>query len=165
MMKPRIAMLLMVLALMMPIGAHAQRGEMPPWVQPLPPARTTAEIVVGETPLMVELALTSPEQSLGLGYRNGLDTGTGMLFVFPEAGERVFWMKGMRMCLDIIWIVEGEIVGAAENACPDPDGTEDSDRQRFPSELPVTHVLEVPSGWLQANGYGVGTPVEIPAGL
>ncbi len=146
-------------------GATAQREELPPWRQPLPPARSTAEIVVGETPLTVDLALSGSEQTLGLGYRNGLADGTGMLFVFPEPSQRVFWMKGMRFCLDIVWIAGGEIVGAAENACPDPEGTEDEDRRRFPSEVFVTHVLEVPAGWLEANGYGVGTRVEIPESL
>jgi uncharacterized membrane protein (UPF0127 family) len=143
----------------------AQREELPPWRQPLPASYATAEIVVGETPLTVELAVSGNEQSLGLGYRNGLAEGTGMLFVFPEPSQRVFWMKGMRFCLDIVWIADGEIVGAAENACPDPEGTDDGDRARFPSEEMVTHVLEVPAGWLAEHGYGAGTPVEIPESL
>lgn len=159
------SLILVVLAAVLPMGSLAQRAEVPPWQVTPPAARTRADITVGETVLTVELALTSPEQQLGLGYRNGLDDGTGMLFVFPEPSGRVFWMKGMRICLDIVWIVDGEIVGAAENACPDPDGTEDGDRQRFPSPSPVTHVLEVPAGWLANHDYGVGTPVEFPEGL
>jgi len=143
----------------------AQREPLPPWREPLPAARSTAEITVGETLLTVDLALTGDEQQLGLGYRNGLADGTGMLFVFRDPGERVFWMKGMRFCLDIVWIAGGEIVGAAEDACPDPEGTADTDRERFPSMVPVTHVLEVPAGWLAVHGYGKGTPVEIPAEL
>lgn len=145
--------------------AIAQREPVPPWRVPMPRARATAEIVVGETPLKVELALSSDEQQLGLGYRNGLEPGTGMLFVFQEPSERVFWMRGMRFCLDIIWIANGEIVGAAENACPDPEGTEDADRVRFGSGEPVTHVLEMPGGWMSDNGYGPGTPVRNPNAL
>lgn len=161
----RVMLLIAMLTAGSIVGATAQREELPPWRQPLPAARATAEIVVGESPLTVELALSGSEQTLGLGYRNGLDEGTGMLFVFPEPSQRVFWMKGMRFCLDIVWIIDGEIVGAAENACPDPEGTEDGDRQRFPSEEMVTHVLEVPAGWLAQHEYGVGTPVEIPESL
>jgi uncharacterized membrane protein (UPF0127 family) len=74
-------------------------------------------------------------------------------------------MKGMRFCLDIVWIAGDEIVGAAESVCPDPDGTADGDRARYPSEVPVTHVLEVPGGWLAAHGYGEGTPVDLPKEL
>lgn len=146
-------------------SAGAQREVVPPWREPLPDARATAEIVVGETQLTVDLALEPAEQSLGLGYRNGLDAGTGMLFVFPESEVRTFWMKGMRFCLDIIWIGSAEIVGAAESVCPDPDDTADVDRERFNSGQPVTHVLEVPAGWLAANGYGAGTVVDLPEGL
>lgn len=142
--------------------ASAQRGAGPPWRTPFPEARETAPIVVGDTPLTVDLALEPEEQSLGLGYRNGLEPETGMLFVFENADSRTFWMKGMRFCLDIIWIADDEIVGAAESACPDPAGTRDEERQRFQSEEPVTSVLEVPAGWLSDNGYGEGTKVQIP---
>lgn len=145
--------------------ALAQQQPVPPWRDPFPEPRTTAQIVVGDTPLIVDLALEPQEQSLGLGYRNGLEPGTGMLFVFPEAEPRTFWMKGMRFCLDIIWIEDQEIVGAAESACPDPEGTPDAERERFPSGDPVSFVLEVPAGWLAGNGYGEGTKVQIPEEL
>jgi hypothetical protein len=147
------------------VAGGTQRQPLPPWREPLPAARATAEIVVGDTTVPVELALTGSEQSLGLGYRNGLDPDAGMLFVFAEPSERSFWMKGMRFCLDIIWIAGGRIVGAEESVCPAPAGTPDSDLESYPSGQPVTHVLEVNAGWLEAHGYGVGTPVKIPDGL
>lgn len=154
-----VAMLAMVLAAPSVVGAQSV---LPPWrVDPVTPPQR-ADIVVGETTLDVQLATTPSLQQLGLGYRNGLDEGTGMLFVFSEAGDRTFWMKGMRFCLDIVWIEGGEIQGAAENVCPDPEGTSDGDRARFSSPVPVTYVLEVPGGWLAANGYGTGTTVELP---
>src|SRR5680860_1123067 len=80
--------------------AGAQREQLPPWRVPMPPARQTAEITVGDTRLTVELALTNDEQRLGLGYRNGLEPGTGMLFVFQQPAARTFWLTGMRLCLD-----------------------------------------------------------------
>lgn len=133
-----------------------------PWREPLEPPRETATITVGHDELEVELSVTGAQQSLGYGYRNDLPAGTGMLFVNPDAQVRTFWMKGMRFCLDIVWIEDGEITGAAESVCPDAPGTSDEDRARFSSELPVTYVLEVPAGWLDAHDYGPGTPVEIP---
>lgn len=147
------------------LPSAAQRQVLPPWRTDFPEARETAEITVGTTPLLVDLALTPDQQQLGLGYRNGLEPGTGMLFVSSEPANRTFWMKGMRFCLDIIWIEAGRITGAAEQACPDPRGTPDAERQRFPSGEPVTYVLEVPAGWLSAHGYGPGTQVTIPEGL
>ena len=140
----------------------AQPLVLPPWREELPAARQTAEISVGTTAVRVDLALTPAQQQLGLGYRNGLDEGTGMLFVFSESSERSFWMKGMRFCLDIIWIDGNEITGAAESVCPDPVGTPDGERQTYSSSGPASLVLEMPAGWLSANGYGPGTPVVIP---
>lgn len=155
-----IAVVLLALAAIVAAPVAAQSV---PWRESLdaPPQRTT--ITVGEHELEVELAVTSRQQTLGLGYRNGLPTGSGMLFVNDSAQPRSFWMKGMRFCLDIIWIEGGEITGAAESVCPDPEGIEDADRPRYVSLEPVTYVLEVPAGWLARNGYGPGTPVEIPA--
>lgn len=140
----------------------AQSTDVPPWrVTPEAPL-AKVEIVVGDTSLTVELAQEDWQQQLGLGYRNGLEPGTGMLFPSDVARARTFWMKGMRFCLDIIWINDGEITGAAESACPDPPGTEDRNRATFASPGPVTAVLEVPAGWLQEHGYGAGTRVSIP---
>ncbi|HYI24085.1 MAG TPA: DUF192 domain-containing protein, partial [Thermomicrobiales bacterium] len=154
-----VAIVILAVTLTSPI-ALAQRQPVPPWREPLPPARSTAEIVVGETTVPVELAIARDEQTLGLGYRNSLDPDAGMLFVFEEASPRTFWMMGMRFCLDIIWVTGNEIVGAAESVCPPPAGTDASDYPSYPSDEPVTHVLEVNAGWLEAHGYGPGTPVE-----
>lgn len=130
----------------------------PPWRHQVAPLQTSV-ITVGGVPLTVELAYQPNDRSRGLGYRDGLAPGTGMLFLFEEAAPRSFWMKGMRFCLDIIWIEGDAIQGAAENVCPDPADIEDADRPSVKSPVPVSYVLEVPAGWLAANGFGEGTPV------
>jgi uncharacterized membrane protein (UPF0127 family) len=161
--RPLAVVAVMLCAVLAPVGAaSAQLGEtVPPWHRPLPDGRQEARIIVGDTPLRVQLAITPDEQALGLGYRNGLEPDTGMLFVNDSASPQTFWMKGMRFCLDITWIEAGEITGAAENVCPDPAGTADVDRARFSSEVPVTYVLEVPAGWMDEHGYGPGTKVDL----
>lgn len=166
--KRRARLLVAVMLLLVVLGsasATAQREQVPPWREPMPAALPTAEITVGDIPVTVEVAITPEEQALGLGYRNGLDSNRGMLFVFQEPAEVSFWMDGMRFCLDIVWIANGEITGAAEDICPEPPGTDKSDLRSYPSDGPVTHVLEMPAGWLAAHGLGTGTPVEIPEPL
>lgn len=162
-MRRWIALILALIIVSQPLGVMAQDASetVPPWRRDLPDGRQQATITVGESDVLVDLAITPFEQQLGLGYRNGLDDGTGMLFLGNAPHPRTFWMKGMRFCIDIIWVHDGQIVGASENACPDPEGTDDIDRERFSSEVPVTHVLEMPSGWMEANGYGPGTPVDL----
>jgi len=120
----------------------------------------TAEITVGGVPLTVELAYRPADRALGLGSRDGLAPGTGMLFLFEGPAPRSFWMRDMQFCIDIIWIENGVIQGAAESVCPEPPGTADTDLASYFSPVPVTYVLEVPAGWLDAYGLGAGTPVE-----
>jgi uncharacterized protein len=120
----------------------------------------TAEITVGGVPLTVELAYLPADTSLGLSYREGLAPGTGMLFLFEEPAPRSFWMRGMQFCIDIVWIENGVIQGAAESVCPEPAGATGADLTSYVSPVPVTYVLEVPAGWLDAYGLGAGTPVE-----
>lgn len=154
------SMLLVILAL--PLPAMAQDDvTLPPWRRDLPGGRQEATITVGDTELRVQLAIEPWEQTLGLGYRNGLEPGTGMLFVNETPSVQTYWMKGMRFCLDIVWIENGQVVGAAENACPDPAGTADVDRVRYHSGEPVSAILEVPAGWMAEHGYGAGTPVDL----
>ena len=132
----------------------------PPWRSPMPPMQT-GTVTVGDVPVTADLAITPAEKARGLGYRAGLAAGTGMLFVNDDSSIRTFWMKGMRFCLDIIWIDDGQVVGAAESVCPVAPGTPDAEQPRYSSGVPVRYVLEVPAGWLAANGLGAGSPVTI----
>ncbi len=157
----RIMLVLFAFLLLAEPAAVAAQETVPPWRRDLPEGRERAVIVVGSTDVEVDLAISPFQQQLGLGYRNGLDENTGMLFVGTVSQPRTFWMKGMRFCIDIIWIENGEIIGAAESVCPDPAGTADSERERYHSDEPATHVLEMPAGWLQENGYGKGTQVDL----
>jgi len=130
----------------------------PPWrsqVAALP--RIT--ISIDGVPLQAEVARTPDEQQRGLGYRDGLANDSGMLFVYDEAAAHTFWMKGMRFCLDIVWIERGTIVGAAEGICPAAAGTSDAGIPRARAPEPVHDVLEVPAGWLAAHGLGIDSAV------
>jgi uncharacterized membrane protein (UPF0127 family) len=132
----------------------------PPWRLALPWTSQTATIDIGDLTIVAEVSDTGPLRERGLGYRDGLEPGKGMLFVYEEPGNRSFWMRGMRFCLDIIWIESDQIVGAAENVCP-VDGASEADLPRYRSPEPVRYVLEMPAGWMAENGFGPGTPVTI----
>jgi uncharacterized membrane protein (UPF0127 family) len=120
----------------------------------------TGTVEVGDVTLSVEIADTGDLKTRGLGYRDGLEPGTGMLFVYQTPSFRSFWMKGMRFCLDIIWVERGQIVGAAESVCP-IEGASDSELPSYRSPEPVRYVLEVPAGWMKEHGFGAGTSVTI----
>ena len=153
-------LLLVVTMVLGMVGGVLPRGPSPSLAQVAPSAVQTAELTVGGVPLTVELAYLPAERSLGLGYREGLAPDTGMLFLFESPALRSFWMRGMQFCIDIVWIENGVIQGAAESVCPEPPGTADRDLPSYISPVPVSYVLEVPAGWLATHGLGPGTPVE-----
>jgi uncharacterized membrane protein (UPF0127 family) len=132
----------------------------PPWRLDVPWSTETTTVQFANDAVEAQIADTGQLRSRGLGYRDGLEPGTGMLFVYEEPALQTFWMKGMRICLDIVWIEDGELKGAAENVCPEP-GVADADLTRYASPEPVRYVLEVPAGWLDEHGYSAGDAVEI----
>jgi uncharacterized membrane protein (UPF0127 family) len=119
----------------------------------------TAEIAVGGVPLTVELAYQPADMARGLSYRDGLAPGAGMLFLYLDSDYRTYHMGGMRFCLDFIWIDNDMIVGTTKDICPSPAGTPEDQQPTYRSPAPVMYVLEVPAGWLAANGLDVGAPV------
>ena len=146
-----------------PLAAQANDTGNPtlPWTWTLGDYRETANVVVGDTNVFVEISNTPELRERGLSYHDELSLNSGMLFVYPDSGRRIYWMKGMNYCLDIVWINDGAIVGAAESVCPEP-GVADAKLGRYGSPSPVQYVLELPAGWLQTHGYSTGTPVTIP---
>ena len=159
-MMRRLASISLILVLMIPGASTVATPAVPVWRAGTPWSTERAHITIGSEVIEAEIADTSSLQVRGLGYRDGLQPGTGMLFKFEQSSVRSFWMRGMRFCLDIIWIENGLIVGAAENVCPMPD-TAEADLPRYSSEAPVTYVLEVPGGWMDVHGFESGQPVEI----
>lgn len=156
-------MLIVVAAIVLLANAGAPaaaKPAVPSWRDQHPWSTEVATVTIGDVTIQAEIADTSPLQTRGLGYRDGLDPGTGMLFDFESAAPRTFWMKGMRFCLDIIWIENGAITGAAEHVCPMPNAT-DAELPRYASGVPVSYVLEVPAGTMDAHGWAAGTPVQI----
>ena len=61
-------------------------------------------VTINGKDIKVELALTQSQREKGLSGRNYLDKNSGMLFVFPQAGNHSFWMKDTLIPLDIIWL-------------------------------------------------------------
>lgn len=69
-------------------------------------------VVIGTRQWTVEKVSSPALRELGLGLRESLPSGRGMLFLFPDIGpgEYAFWMKGMRFSLDIAWMRDGRVI-------------------------------------------------------
>ena len=116
-----------------------------------------AWVEIGSQRISVELAVTTAEQSRGLGYRDGLAWGSGMYFPYDRPGFYTFWMKGMRFPIDIVWIRDGRIVDLHRDVPFEPGGNGPTQR---PREL-VDAVLEVPAGYAAAKGWSIGDRVTL----
>ena len=94
------------------------------------------------------MANTLASITQGLSGRTGLDGIDGMLFVFDQPAIRTFWMKGMAMPIDIIWLYQGKVVGIERNVQPPPEGTTDQALERYLAPQVVDMVLETAPGRL-----------------
>jgi uncharacterized membrane protein (UPF0127 family) len=109
---------------------------------------------VGSHTFEVEIADDPDERATGLMNRDELAPGRGMLFVFPEAAPRSFWMKNTRIPLSIAYInSRGEIleIRDMEPLSLDP----------VPSRYPAKYALEVNRGRFGQLGITAGTVVEL----
>lgn len=105
----------------------------------------------------VEIADTPEEQARGLMFRQDLPRDAGMLFLFPAAEERAFWMRNTPLPLDMLFAgPDGRICGIAANAQPFTD-------DRRWSGCPASAVLEINGGLAAALGITTGAALRHPA--
>ena len=121
---------------------------------------------MGAAAFEVELAITPAQHTQGLSGRPRLANSNGMLFVFQQEGEHVFWMKDMRFALDLVWIGAGcTVVDVSLNAPPQEPNQTLAQLPRYKSALPAQYVLEIASGEAGAAGIAVGAPVKFVGSL
>ena len=66
----------------------------------------------------ITLAATPTSRRQGLMYCSLLPKGTGMLFIYPDVGRRVFWMKNTSIELAIIFIFADGRIAAIKRGEP-----------------------------------------------
>jgi len=114
-------------------------------------------VIFGTDTVRAEVARTPEQREQGLMYRESLEHGRGMLFVFPDSQIRSFWMRNTFIPLDIAYMDESlRIV--------DIQAMEPEDESTYPSARPAMFALEVPGGWFDEAGVGVGTEAHIVFG-
>jgi uncharacterized membrane protein (UPF0127 family) len=114
----------------------------------------------GSVPVVLEIASTPAALERGLMYRQSLDDGRGMLFIFADETDHSFWMKNTLIPLDMLFIARdgpnaGRIVGIHENATPHSTAS-------ISVGKPSTYVLEVPGGWSKRVGVRTGDRITLP---
>ena len=88
----------------------------------------TAYAVINEKRFQLEVANTAQEREQGLAGRESLSSDKGMIFVYHQPQRPSFWMKGMRIPIDIIWIDGEKIVGFEQHLLPPEEGVKEEER-------------------------------------
>ena len=119
----------------------------------------TITVHLGDSAFLVEVAATPQQHSRGLMYRTKLKPNKGMLFTFSHEDFYSFWMKNMRIPIDIIWInknkrivfIKENVQPCAQNSCP-----------RIRPQEKSFYVLEVKAGTVKRTSLTIGDPVRFP---
>ena len=118
------------------------------------PAPGEAWVIFGTDTVTAEVARTAEEREKGLMYREKLDKGRGMLFVFPDVQVRSFWMDNTLIPLDIAYLDESLIIS-------DIQAMEPLSTELHPSARPAMFALEVPMGWFAEMGISAGAEARV----
>lgn len=106
--------------------------------------------------IRADLAVTEVQKERGLSGRTSLSDEEGMLFIFDTDGRHAFWMKDMRIAIDIVWIgADGSVVYIVPNLSPSTYPAV------FAPDAPARYVLELSAGWTERHGLKAGDEVVL----
>ncbi len=131
-------------------GQFTPAGASPGAQRPVRDVRLAGQVI------HAEIADTPRTRARGLGGREELVEGEGMLFVFGSPAPYAFWMKDMRFPIDILWLDEaGRVVDIREQVPPE------SYPAAFTSRAKALYVLELPAGFSERFDVEIGSEAEL----
>jgi uncharacterized membrane protein (UPF0127 family) len=104
------------------------------------------------TQFEVTLSQTPAQHRQGLMHCPALTPGSGMLFTYPDAQRRSFWMKNTRIELAIVYITADCRIAAIERGEP-------ATTTSIPSPEGVQFVLEI--NYAEASPLALGDEVRL----
>lgn len=122
---------------------------------------TVPTVTIAGVAFLAELASTPEHRAAGLSGRDSLPSQTGMLFTWETGIATVFWMKGMRFPLDLIWISKDCVVVNIMSDLPSP--SPETHSSELPLYLPkesAAYTFEINAGEAHKHGIVLGSPVR-----
>lgn len=113
-------------------------------------------ITVNGHRLLVEVANTPATRQVGLMNRKSMAENRGMLFVFPQPGQRTFWMKNTHIPLSIGFFTKGKMLVTLHDMKPDQT------TELYPSKVDILYALEVNQGWFAKRGIRKNAKLVLP---
>jgi uncharacterized protein len=146
---------MIVLGVMSTLVACAKSADDAPTVAKT--AKDWFTINVAQTPVEMQLAVTSEEMSQGLMHRRDLQSGQGMLFVYTRPQRVSFWMRNTPTALDIGFFTSDGVLREVYPLFP-------FDERSQPSQsVEIQFALEVKQGWFEYKDIKPGDQLDLSA--
>lgn len=137
-------------------GSSLAGGE--PAAKKAQPKLATIKLWLGAQEITAEQALTVPQITAGMMFREEMGEKEGMLFVFGEPHRASFWMRNTVLPLSCAYLDPDGVILEIHDMKPLDESPIEANSDR------VQYVLETRQGWFQRNGIGPGTVVRTERG-
>ena len=129
-----------------------------PYLDHAQPRLQTIRLYVGAEEVSTELAMKPVEIFTGMMWRTNMPENTAMLFVFPSAEPRAFYMRNTLVPLSLAYIDPEGVIAEIHDLQP-------RDESSVPSKAEnIQFVLEVPQGWFKRHNISPGTLIRTQFG-
>jgi uncharacterized protein len=115
-------------------------------------------VVIAGHRFEVEIADTEDARERGLMFRTHLAAGHGMLFIYPDARSRNFWMKNTLIPLDILFFdADKRLINISADTPP----CKTTDCPTYSSAAAAQFVLELKAGIARKTGLKRGDVLTV----
>ncbi|MCP3905627.1 MAG: DUF192 domain-containing protein [Planctomycetes bacterium] len=137
----------------------------------MPAADAREPVTIRDQTFHLELSITEQSRTDGLMHRASIPEDGGMIFVFPDAQPRSFWMKNCLVDMDLIFLDGRGRVTALHRMKALPPRREDETEFQYEarvrgeamywSHLPAQFAIELRAGWLDRLDLSVDDRIEL----
>lgn len=130
----------------------------PPYLTNAQPRLPTIKLFVGAEQLDTELATQPVQIFTGMMWRTNMPENEAMLFVFPTAEPRSFYMRNTYVPLSLAYVSPDGVIQEIHDLQPLNEASVPSRSDN------IQYVLEVPQGWFKRHNVAAGTLIRTARG-
>lgn len=110
---------------------------------------------IGTETFNLEIATSLHDQEVGLMHRDHLDSDHGMLFIFPDEEERLFWNSDVHFPLDLVFLDSAGMIVSLKHL-------DAYSVRNVPSEAKAKYTIELNAGTVARLNLKLGDRLALP---